>query len=230
MRQGLLFFTLLPFAGSLFAQNQSLEILPQLIENYVRAELENNHSIENSEFNIIVSPINAKLKLPACEASHPSIEFTHFNQLNTTVQVSCAQPRWDIRVPVKIQHFLPIAIAATPLSKNHIIQANDVRLVKKEINALSEGYFQSAHALIGLTTVTEIPAGTVIKPHRVKIPTLIKRGDPVKIIIESSGLLIEARGVAQGEGAKGETVKVKNSHSNKIIDAIVKDYGVTLVL
>jgi flagella basal body P-ring formation protein FlgA len=68
-----------------------------------------------------------------------------------------------------------------------------------------------------------VDAGTVLRPDLLEFPPLVKRGDRVRIVLESAGLRISAFGQAKQKGAQGEMIPVVNLDSNKVIHARVVD-------
>jgi flagella basal body P-ring formation protein FlgA len=54
-------------------------------------------------------------------------------------------------------------------------------------------------------------------------PPLIKKGDRVTIVAESSTLLVTASGIAQDQGSAGDQILVRNHMSDKDIIASVVD-------
>lgn len=63
----------------------------------------------------------------------------------------------------------------------------------------------------------------------VRQPILIHRGETVKIVVSTPGFKLEADGVAQADGSIGDTIRIKNTRSNKMIDAKVKGSGVVSI-
>jgi len=59
-------------------------------------------------------------------------------------------------------------------------------------------------------------------------PALIKKGDMLAMQFCKHNLRIETKGVALENGASGNTIKVKNINSGKIIHAKVLDAGMVL--
>lgn len=70
---------------------------------------------------------------------------------------------------------------------------------------------------VGRMATRPIRSGTVLTTRMVKAPTLVKRGDGVRIRYTLRGLVITATGIAGERGGMGDFIKVKNSRSGKRI-------------
>lgn len=215
-------------AFALEAQQPAL--IYEAIEQHLAQELSDTSSSLN-EIKSSIGPIDSRIRLQACEVPLTTItEFGNTKQKNLTVKVTCEAPvKWSLRVPVKLQVFQSVIVASQPIPRDQVITGRELHLNKQDINQLSEGYFQSEEELIGLSSVKSIQPGAVIKRHMVRQPVLIHRGETVKIVIKAPGFNLEADGVAQADGAIGDTIRVKNVRSNKMVDAKVKGSGVVTI-
>lgn len=202
----------------------------EAIEQHLAKELSDT-SNATTEVKSAIGPIDNRIRLQVCDTPLQTItEFGNTKQKNLTVKVSCEAPvRWSLRVPVKIQIFQPVVVASMPIQRDQVLTGKELHLNKQDINQLTDGYFQSEEELIGLSSIKSIQSGAVIKRHMVKQPLIIRRGETVKIVISSPGFNLEASGVAQGDGAVGDTIRVKNTRSNRIVDAKIKASGVVSI-
>jgi len=217
--------------GSVKAQDtHSLTELDETIRQFVDDNLQ-THFDADSEVQAQIGHLDPRLRLQQCEAPlKTEIESGHLNQQSFTVKVSCPEPtKWSLRVPVKLQHFKMVAVATTPLSKGQVLSDSDVNMVKQNVTQITDGYFSSPDKIIGLEVQRNISAGNIIKRNMLKEPTVIHKGEIVKMVLEAPGFSIEGSGVAQNDGAKGQTIRVRNSRSNKIVEAVVVEAGVTTI-
>ncbi|MCS5711448.1 flagellar basal body P-ring formation chaperone FlgA [Candidatus Berkiella aquae] len=214
-------------APQAFAQTlQQSDAIYKAVEEHITQELANAPSAFN-DVKTAITPLDSRLRLQACEAPLQTItEFGNIKQKHLTIKVSCEAPvKWALRVPVKLQIFQHVVVASQPISRDQILTPRDVQVLKQDIAQLGDGYFQAEEELIGLSSVKSIQPGSVIKRHMVRQPLIIHRGETVKMVVSYPGFNLEAAGVAQMDGAVGDTIKVKNARSNKIIDAKVKGSG-----
>jgi flagella basal body P-ring formation protein FlgA len=80
----------------------------------------------------------------------------------------------------------------------------------------------------GLVARRRLPAGTVLAPNMLEpleSPIILKRNQNVVIRIERPGFLITAMGIAMQDGRAGDYIKVRNTDSQRIILARIKEDG-----
>jgi flagellar basal body P-ring formation protein FlgA len=59
---------------------------------------------------------------------------------------------------------------------------------------------------------------------------LIRRGEPVTLLYEASGMRLTMRGRALANASAGQTVRVTNLSSNRVVEAIAEAEGVARVM
>ena len=80
----------------------------------------------------------------------------------------------------------------------------------------------------GLVAKRRLPANTVLVPtmlESLEPPVILKRNQNVVIRIERPGFLITAMGIAMQDGRTGDYIKVRNTDSQRIILARIKEDG-----
>jgi flagella basal body P-ring formation protein FlgA len=92
-----------------------------------------------------------------------------------------------------------------------------------DLAKLPTGVITDPEAVLGKRTRRAIGAKTVLRADLVESPPLVKRGDVVVIIAETSGLKITALGEVKKKGRLGESIPVMNYDSKKILYARVLD-------
>lgn len=116
-----------------------------------------------------------------------------------------------------------VLVLVRDLARGDVISATDV-----EWQALAPGRTgRSADydAVIGMEAKRTLKAGQLIQTSDVKAATVIKKGDPVAIVYVAPGVRLSVDGVAQGEAALGQPVRVLNSYSKRSIDAVATGHG-----
>jgi flagella basal body P-ring formation protein FlgA len=70
---------------------------------------------------------------------------------------------------------------------------------------------------VGQTSRRSLRAGDVLRNNSLSAPVLIKRGDAVVMIARIEGIEVSTAGEALDAGARGATVRVKNSTSGQTV-------------
>lgn len=117
-----------------------------------------------------------------------------------------------------------VVVAKRPLRRHGRITEDDVELREKDLARLPSNIITDLDEVLGKRAKRTISADTVLRPHLVEYPPMVKRGDVVVVIAESAGLMVTALGVVkERQGRRGERIKVENLDSKKSIYARVVD-------
>ncbi len=217
---------LLP-ATSLAAQTQSLDSIRAAVTTFVSGQT----SHYNAPARIKVGRLGARLRLSRCSEQITAFQPPGTRILgNTTIGVRCsgASP-WTIYVPVHVQIFQPVAMTTRPLARGDVITTADIKMVERDLSALKLGYIIDSKQPVGMVVKRRIGTDSIITPQLLEAPRLVRRGEQVAIIAESDGIEIRAVGKALADGARGDLIRVRNTASKKIIEAVVTEPGVVKV-
>jgi flagella basal body P-ring formation protein FlgA len=116
-----------------------------------------------------------------------------------------------------------VVMTKKPLGRNKPITEDDIESLKMDLAKLPSGVITKPEAVLGKRTKRAIGAKTALRADLVEFPPLVKRGDVVIIIAETSGLKITAVGEVKKKGRLGESIPVMNYDSKKILYARVLD-------
>ncbi len=115
------------------------------------------------------------------------------------------------------------------LSHNTLIDKNHIAYERKPLNKLSRGFFTSFAQIKGSISVRHLQADSILRPSQFITQKLIKKGDKVTILAKSKSFRIHTFCHALMDGRLGDTIRVKNSRSKKIIEGTVIESGVISV-
>lgn len=119
-----------------------------------------------------------------------------------------------------------VVCAAKKLDRHHLISANDLTVVRREVGSLDPLFLRRPEEAIGKQLKISLQPGAILSQPQLASPTLVKRGDRVTIMAHSGEVKVTVPGEAKGNGAAGELVRVKNLMSRKEITARVVEHGV----
>jgi flagella basal body P-ring formation protein FlgA len=126
-------------------------------------------------------------------------------------------------VTVSLERLTRVVVARRPLGRYKPIDDDDLEVKAVDAAGLPADCITNPETVIGKRTRRPVDTGTVLRPDLVEFPPLVKNGDRVRIIAETSGLRISAVGQAKQKGCQGELIQVVNLDSNKVIHARVVD-------
>ena len=121
-------------------------------------------------------------------------------------------------------HYYPISqipVLKTPLRPGDVISVNDIDYIDMRSTDLTSSMITEAANLIGQTPRRGIDAMKPVTSGDVRMPTIIKKGDLVTMVLENNILHLTAQGRALDNGAAGDAIRVMNSTSKQVVDAIV---------
>lgn len=161
-----------------------------------------------------------KLAVSLSGAESPDLHRLRFN-------VSCGDRQdWESSVTVKPDIYLPVIIAKTAIERGQVLSHVDVTTKKININRTRGEYLTQAEDVAGMTVKRRIRARQPITKHQLEMPLLVERGQRVMMVAEHNGVEARTAGEAMRKGRKGETIKVKNQSSGKVVTAVVTERGV----
>ncbi|HAT8858854.1 TPA: flagellar basal body P-ring formation protein FlgA [Legionella pneumophila subsp. pneumophila] len=223
MKKCILSFFLIFASTSLFSESsQSLELLKNKIEQYALNELSN---YTEGKIQVTADNIDPRLNLKVCDDNKLEV-FNPYQtpMLNTsTMGIKCLEENnhWTLYIPVKITIFKSVLVAKRALLKGTKISNSDIYQTELDVQKLKQGYFTDSKELIGLVCKHDITPNSPLNPFNIELAKLVHKGEQVSIIAAHDNLTVSMDGIAMDEGALGDSVKVKNLSSKRIIEAQV---------
>lgn len=126
-------------------------------------------------------------------------------------------------VTVNIEVITEVVVTKKPLGRYKLITKEDICLKKMNLAKLPSDVINRSDDVLGKRTRRRIDSNVALRPNLIEFPPLVKRGDIVRIIVESDDLKVTALGKVKEKGSRGEMIKVLNVDSNKEIYARVLD-------
>ncbi|BCA95935.1 flagella basal body P-ring formation protein FlgA [Legionella antarctica] len=202
------------------------------IEQTILNELSN---YTEGKIQVSANKIDSRLNLKACAEERLFV----FNPYQTpvlsssTMAVKCLEEdnHWILYVPFTITIFKTVLVSKNMLVKGTQVKENDIYQTEMDTQKLKSGYFTNKNELIGLVCKHDVAADSPFTPYNIELAKLIHKGEEVTIVANNENLTVSMPGIALNEGALGDTVKVKNRSSKRIIEAqVTGEKRVTVVL
>ncbi len=130
-------------------------------------------------------------------------------------------------LPTPATPMVSVPVLDHAVAKGDQLAAND--FVTQEMPAAQARAAPRLNALVGMEAARALPAGTLVRESDVIRPQLVRRGEPVTIMLRDGGLSITSSGRALGSGALGDYVRIVSLSTNRTLDGIVEATGTVRV-
>jgi flagella basal body P-ring formation protein FlgA len=188
-------------------------------------------NLANSQYEI--APIDPRLQLADCAEPLKIALFNPPQPLagRITLQINCNTLNpWKIYIKATVHVRKAVVVAMRPLARGHALTTEDVQLQERPLESLRQNYFDQPSAVIGKTLKQALAAGTVISANALDNARMVTKNQQVTISSGTSATInVKTTGVALSDGSQGERIKVRNSASNKVIEATVLAPGLVSV-
>lgn len=223
-----LLFSLIPNPALANSDYLSWPSISEEIETLLNDRIE---SQVHGDINVHIKPMDDRVKIKKCD-----IPLTYYippgTRINSrmNVHISCqGKTPWNIHLPVSIRLIKPIVVATRPIAKNEMITSEMVQLSPMNVTQVHRAYFDDVSEVVNNLARQPLRAGTIISPRHVEAPNLIKKGELVRIFYENQGLTIRTAGVAMANGKANTRILVKNTKTNRLIEAVVVRKGIVKI-
>ena len=100
---------------------------------------------------------------------------------------------------------------------------------KRDVSKLRGDFITQPEQVENKQAAHNTPAGAILGSRSFVEPRLIKRGDKIIITSMQPAFAIRMNGVAMMDGIKGQSIRIKNENSGRIINATVIEPGLVSV-
>lgn len=136
--------------------------------------------------------------------------------------------RKNMSVKGRLEMLAPVVVATSTLPKGTILTTENVSTSVLDLNTLRSPC-QNLQQVIGKRIKRSIKAGNIVSLSYVEFPPVVRKGELVRMIVDSGGLFLTATGIARNDGILNQTIRVQNLNSHKIIYCRVTAPGVVEV-
>lgn len=214
-----------------FIPHQALAITAQelkpLSENFLKAQL-----AQQPDATFTLGNIDPRLRLADCSEPLAIALFNPPTPLagRVTLQINCPAPSpWKIYIPATLHIFKQVLVAKQALARGHSLNAADVEIQKRPIESLRSAYFSQTEEVIGKIIKRPLAAQAVITASQLENAVLVTKNQQVTINSQNSTVQVKANGIALMDGSLGERIRVRNTSSQKVIEATVEAAGIVRV-
>ena len=204
---------------------QSHEAIYKAVKDYV------DQHIDFSDYETSISLLDNQLKLPNC--AEPLELFTPSDTLKpgrNSIGVRCnAADKWSIFTSVVIKTYQSVLVLLQPLQRGETITPKHVSQERRDVSSLRGDFITDIEQIENKQAIRSLQSGAVLSVRNITEPKLVKRGDKITISTVLPDFAIRMNGLAMMDGVKGQSIKIKNQSSGRIISATVIEAGLVSV-
>jgi flagella basal body P-ring formation protein FlgA len=116
-----------------------------------------------------------------------------------------------------------VVMAARLITKNHIIEADDLDVKNVDHLRSNNGIFTSRNDLIGKVSKYGLSKGQIINASHVDYPNLVEKDKIVRVIYRNGALKLESKLISLQSGKKGDIVKLKSLSGDSFLYGVISD-------
>lgn len=169
--------------------------------------------------------LDTRLNLPVCSQALDIAPFSGKSVGRTTLRLSCKAPAWSLLVPVNIRSFQQVVVSKAPVIRNEMVNANALALEEREIKPPLSNFFVDPALVSGRLAKRAINADQIITANMLTSPDVVSKGQSVIIEAASGSFAIRTAGEALTDGGLGDTIRVRNAQSGRVVEGTVVSEG-----
>jgi flagella basal body P-ring formation protein FlgA len=122
---------------------------------------------------------------------------------------------WRYEFVVRAQVSARVVVSAAEVAAGRVLTADDLLLERHDISAIPDS-LADVKAALGLAARRTLRGGEVLRAAMLAAPTLVKRGDAVRIVARREQVEVSMAGEALDSGARGAVLRVRNANGATI--------------
>lgn len=174
-----------------------------------------------------LSQLDQRLKLKRCgDAIRFELIRPVHQSRNITIKTICdGNNRWSIFVPATLEVYADVVVAARNLERGTVIAEEDIKYMRIDTASLPSGHVLDKDRVLGMELRRSARNGSYLLLSALELPRVVNKGDSVVLESRNSSLSVAAKGTALDNGQVGEQIKVRNSQSDRVVNALVTGPG-----
>ena len=199
-------------------QSESIGVIIDVATNYARQQIPDHILVES----LTGTLLNDVFSFPKCSNELEAFTSGSFRlSRQFAIGVRCNSPSWKIYVPIKAELLTEVIVANKTILKNEVIEQHHLNKEIKPYKGSYQRYMSSMKDIVGKIAKRNIGSGKMIRASQLKTNYLVKKKQQVMIIASNERFQVQMKGIALNHGHKNDIIKVRNSSSNKIVEAVI---------
>jgi flagella basal body P-ring formation protein FlgA len=187
------------------------------------------------EIELALDTPGLRLRLPT--TAEPSLRVAHLTLdpgsgrfLAQLAAPAEGEPAATLSVTGRALEMTEVPVLARSVTPGEVIRARDVAWISVRENRLTRTTVVEAAGLVGMSPRRPIRARDLIRSTDLETPVMVTKNSLVTIRLQTARMQLTVQGRALEDGAEGDVVRVMNTTSNNVVNAVVVDSGSVMVV
>lgn len=201
----------------------------ELRENIIE-RLKEDPRNRKASFEVLFDKASLEIALPTNDKPNVSLQNFSYDPASKRFRTDALAdtPRGPFITPLTGRVIVKrdVPVLARRLERGTIIGPNDIDFIAFVEERISSDVITEPSQLIGRELRRDTPENEILRSRDIMPQRFVQRGNLVTMKIETPYIQITAQGKAQQDGTAGDTIKILNTQSNRIVEGIVVAPGV----
>lgn len=149
---------------------------------------------------------------------------------NTTVTVHCpGTSPWSVNLPARVQVYGEVLVTTRALARGTTLAGDDLARRRQDLAAAAPGALTDPAQALGRKLRYPLGPGAVLNAGVLEATPVVRRGQSVTIVSGTGGIEVRARGEALGDGGPGQSVRVRNHQTGRVLSGTIEAPGLVRV-
>jgi flagella basal body P-ring formation protein FlgA len=150
-------------------------------------------------------------------------------RFSATISAPADRPVAERTIHGKYYAIISIPVLGHRLGRGEVVSESDIEWIDVAEKRIQPDVITELDQLVGMAPRRFLRPRSPIRAGDVQRPVLISKGSTVTMIVRTPLMTVTARGKAVQSGSKGDVIRVMNTQSKMIVDAVVVDGSTVLV-
>ncbi|OHC73336.1 MAG: flagella basal body P-ring formation protein FlgA [Rhodospirillales bacterium RIFCSPLOWO2_12_FULL_58_28] len=215
-------------------ERESIVIRREEIEDHILAALVDKNTGVTADMVVEVSNRTLRLYVPGDAEATLSVDDIEYDRQSNRFTLNIAAPAGDpaaksVRVTGKVFKVNDVPVLTRRVLTGEVIALKDIEWIKSRDGRLQSDTILSAEGLVGKAPVRSLRPGAPVRASDVRRPIMVTRGGLVTMVLRLPDMVLTAQGKAMDDGSDGDAVRVTNTQSNTVVEAVVTGAGTVTV-
>lgn len=127
-----------------------------------------------------------------------------------------------VKLPGQARIIRELPVLAHRVPVGEVITEDDLQWIEMAADRMGQGIIQGAYDIIGQSPRRTIKPGKPVRFRDVQKPLLVTKGSLIKVIVQTPYMQLSTTGKAMDSGAHGDAIRIQNTTSRQIVQAVVE--------